>query len=108
MIPVLLSFRRCKVDLNQKEVTFRNGQRRSISRLQADLLRYLAQSPGIPVTRDDLLTHVWKVDPSRTLTRTVDMHVSQLRRKLGDDLDDPKILITVHGRGYALEPQALL
>lgn len=107
MIPVLLSFGHCKVDLDRKEIIFHPGLRCSISRLQADLLRYLAQSPGIPVTRDELLAHVWKVDPSRTLTRTVDMHVSQLRRKLREDSENPKILITVHGRGYALARQAL-
>lgn len=105
MTPVLLSFDHCKVDLTQKQIIFRNGERCSISRLQADLLRYLAQSPGVPVTRDDLLIHVWKIDASRTLTRTVDMHVSQLRRKLGDDPNEPQILITVHGRGYALARQ---
>jgi two-component system response regulator VicR len=98
----LISLGPCHVDLTRKEIILLNGQRRPISKLQVELLRYLAKRHGDAVTRDELLSNVWNMDPSRTLTRTVDMHISQLRRKLGEDPDKPTMLITVHGRGYAL------
>ena len=50
--------------------------------------------------RDELLIHVWQLDPRRTHTRAVDVAVGRLRRKLRDDAGE--ILRTVRGRGYRL------
>jgi two-component system alkaline phosphatase synthesis response regulator PhoP/two-component system response regulator ResD len=67
-----------------------------------DLLAALARDPGVVWSRDDLLSSVWGTDfPGET--RTVDVHVSELRRKLGDD--GPAIE-TVKGVGYRLVPPA--
>jgi DNA-binding response OmpR family regulator len=60
-----------------------------------DLLWHLAARPGIVVTRSQLLDRVWGIEfPGGT--RTVDVHVGQLRRKLGR----PKLIRTVRGTGY--------
>ena len=67
-----------------------------------DLLAALARDPGVVWSRDDLLSSVWGTDfPGET--RTVDVHVSELRRKLGED--GPPIE-TVKGVGYRLVPPA--
>ena len=57
---------------------------------------------GRAILRDEILEQVWRVDPRRINTRTVDMHVSLLRAKLHDDGARPQVLLTVHGRGYML------
>jgi len=64
-----------------------------------DLLACLAARPGVVLTRDDLYTDVWGW-PGASGTRAVDSHVKALRAKIGSDL-----VRTVHGVGYALEPQ---
>jgi two-component system alkaline phosphatase synthesis response regulator PhoP/two-component system response regulator ResD len=67
-----------------------------------DLLAALARDPGVVWSRDDLLSSVWGTDfPGET--RTVDVHVSELRRKLGGD--GPPIE-TIKGVGYRLVPPA--
>jgi two-component system response regulator ResD len=64
-----------------------------------DLLWHLAERPGIVVGRDRLLDRVWGLEfPGGT--RTVDVHVGQLRRKLGR----PRLIRTVRGSGYKLVP----
>ena len=51
------------------------------------------------VGRDQLLDSVWDYDTA-PLTRTVDMHVAKLRKKIEDNTAQPKFLVTVHGLGY--------
>jgi DNA-binding response OmpR family regulator len=64
-----------------------------------DLLTHLMRRPGRVCSREELLSEVWGY-PAGTPTRTVDVHVAQLRGKLGDALE----LRTVRGVGYAAEP----
>jgi DNA-binding response OmpR family regulator len=64
-----------------------------------DLLLYLMRRPGRVCPRDELLADVWGY-PSGTATRTTDVHIAQLRAKLGDAVR----LRTVRGVGYAIEP----
>ena len=65
-----------------------------------DLLLALARDPGVVHTRDALLENVWGTDfPGET--RTVDVHIAELRKKLGDD--GPR-LETIRGVGYRLAP----
>jgi len=73
-----------------------------LSRLEAALLRYLSTHAGKVVTRAELLAGVWNLNPQRVKTRTIDMHVSKLRQKLGDTADEPPRLVTLHRRGYML------
>jgi DNA-binding response OmpR family regulator len=65
-----------------------------------DLLRYLASNGGRAISRDEILLRVWRLNPKRMETRTIDMHVANLREKLRDDPDEPKVLLTVRGKGY--------
>ena len=51
---------------------------------EVELLQYLIAAQGRPIPREELLRQVWKIDPDRIETRTVDTHVKRLREKLGD------------------------
>lgn len=78
------------------------GQVFELSARELRLLRYLLEHRGEIVTRDDLLDNVWDYNEV-PLTRTVDVHVSKLRKKLEEDPHNPKYLVTVHGMGYKLK-----
>ena len=67
-----------------------------------DLLRVLVGSAGAVVGRDGLMREVWGSDPTGS-TKTLDMHVSWLRRKLGDDANAPRYITTVRGMGFRFE-----
>lgn len=77
-----------------------DGVRLQLSRLEFDLLTYLAQRAGKVVTRRQLLDHVWRSE-GRSL-ETVDVHVTWLRRKLGERASTPRYLHTVRGVGIRL------
>lgn len=65
------------------------------------LLEMLASNRGRVVSRDALLARVWGYAAADT--RTVDMHVFRLRRKIEEDPENPKLLQTVRGRGFRLQ-----
>ncbi|HEX4141955.1 MAG TPA: response regulator transcription factor [Pirellulales bacterium] len=95
-------------DLARAEVRFADGTRSELSEKEVDLLRYLAANSGRAVSRDELLLRVWQIDPRGLPTRTIDMHVTRLREKLRDDPAEPRVILTVRGKGYmfAREPGA--
>jgi DNA-binding response OmpR family regulator len=84
------------VDTNRRE-TFAQGQPIALATREFDLLAFLARNLGLALTRQQLLDGVWGTDFYGD-DRTVDVHVRQLRKKLGDDLP----LATVWGIGYRL------
>jgi DNA-binding response OmpR family regulator len=87
-------------DLERCEIRFHNGKRSELSEREVELLRYLAAHAGRAISRDEILLRVWRLNPKRMETRTIDMHIANLREKLHDDPDDPKVLLTVRGKGY--------
>jgi DNA-binding response OmpR family regulator len=88
-----------QVDFARREVVLDNGRRTALSEREAELLRYLAVNAGRAVSRDEILSRVWRISPEGLDTRTIDMHVARLREKLGDG-DEPRVLLTVRGKGY--------
>ncbi len=62
----------------------------------------LVASAGSVVVRDALMRDVWGSEPVGS-TKTLDMHVSWLRRKLGDDANAPRYISTVRGLGFRFE-----
>jgi DNA-binding response OmpR family regulator len=85
-------------DLRTREVRFDDGSHLELSEREAELLRYLAINRGRILSRDELLSRVWGVNPKALETRTIDMHVARLRDKLRDEAGT--LLVTVRGRGY--------
>ena len=71
--------------------------------LEFDILVALARRPGRVVPRERLLEEAGRHDVTVS-DRTVDVHVSHLRRKLGDDPKAPRLIKTVRGVGYVLAP----
>ncbi len=88
------------IDLARCEVRFADGGRCELSERERELLRYLAANAGRAITREELLSRVWRLEPRGVTTRTIDVHVARLRQKLRDDGDVPRLLITVRGKGY--------
>jgi DNA-binding response OmpR family regulator len=78
----------------------RDGVPLELSRLEFDLLLFLARHPRQVFSRTQLLSQVW--GHTHTTGRTVDVHVSRLRTKL----DDPDPVTTVYGLGYRLADDA--
>jgi DNA-binding response OmpR family regulator len=73
--------------------------------LEFDILLALARRPGRVVPRETLLVEAGRQDVTVS-DRTVDVHVSHLRRKLGDDPRTPRLIKTVRGVGYVMAPEA--
>jgi DNA-binding response OmpR family regulator len=89
-----------RVDLARCEVRFDDGERTELSGRERELLRYLACNSGRAISREEILSHVWRLEPRGVTTRTIDVHVGRLRQKLRDDASPPRILVTVRGKGY--------
>ncbi len=89
------------LDWERHEVTLQ-GRPLQLRSKEFDLLRHLAEHAGIVLTREQLLEQVWGYQYFGE-TRTVDVHVNQLRRKLAPNGEDPGVAIeTVRGLGYKL------
>ena len=73
-----------------------------LSPKEFDLLRLLVREAGRVVTRERIMSEVWDENWFGS-TKTLDMHVSWLRRKLGDDATDPERIVTVRGVGLRFE-----
>jgi two-component system, OmpR family, response regulator RegX3 len=87
-----------RVDLDRRLVT-RNGQPVDLTVKEFELLRLLVENAGKVVRRETLMNQVW--DPNWWgSTKTLDVHVSSLRKKLGDDPASPRYLHTLRGVGF--------
>ena len=86
------------VDFNKAELK-KNGTVIEVTARELKLLEYFIAHRGEVVPRDRLLDQVWDYD-SAPLTRTVDMHVAKLRKKIEDNAADPRFIVTVHRMGY--------
>jgi two-component system response regulator RegX3 len=86
------------VDPSRRSASFR-GEELELSRKEFDLLQLLVESAGSVVTRERLLEEVWDTNWFGS-TKTLDVHVSGLRKKLSDDPAEPRYLHTVRGVGF--------
>ena len=91
-----------EIDLVRRRVV-RDGHDLDLRTKEFDLLLHLASQPGRVFSRSQLLEGVWGEDGSGE-SRTIDVHVSLLRRKLEDDPANPERLVTVRGVGYRFVP----
>ncbi len=89
------------VDLPAHRV-FVGDRELSLTAREYDLLVALLKQAGNMVPREDLMRDVWAQD-SEGSTKTLDMHVSWLRRKLGDSAVEPRYITTVRGLGFRFE-----
>ncbi len=103
-VPAHLRFGQAELDTTRRQLT-REGETIPLTQLEYRLLMVFHENADRALSRDFLLNHAWGVDYAGT-TRTLDQHVSQLRRKIETDPARPTVLLTVHGYGYRYEPQA--
>jgi two-component system, OmpR family, alkaline phosphatase synthesis response regulator PhoP len=92
------------VEIDLENLSGRIGEEEFLlTRREADLLIYLRANSERPVSRDELLNKVWGYDRNAGIeTRTIDIHVAKLRRKIEVDPKNPRNLVTVRGAGYRL------
>lgn len=93
-----LTYGELSICTSRREV-YQKGALLPLSRLEFDLLLALARHPGMVWRRERLLERVWGPEfPG--LTRTVDVRIAALRKKLGDEAESARYIETVHGVGY--------
>jgi DNA-binding response OmpR family regulator len=98
--PVPMVIGQLRLDLAAREVTLA-GIPVELTPREFDLLSYLASRAGAVVSRRELLTQVWR-QPYGGSDDTVDVHLSWLRRKLGESAQNPRYLQTIRGVGVRL------
>jgi len=93
------------VEIDVQNLSGRRGNEAlTFTRREMEILEYLQRNTQRAVSRDELLTRVWGYDRSAEIeTRTVDIHVAKLRRKIEHDPANPRHLLTVRGAGYRLD-----
>jgi DNA-binding response OmpR family regulator len=84
-------------DFQASRITIQ-GRTEELSGKEAELLRYLMDANGRVVSREEILRQLWGLDPDRTETRTIDVHIMHLRAKLADK--EQVVLRTIRGKGY--------
>lgn len=87
----------------ERRVAELGGTELELTRKEFDFLAYLAERAGVVVSKRELLAEVWR-QPYGGADKTVDVHLSVLRRKLGENAAEPRYLRTVHGVGVKLVP----
>lgn len=92
------------VEIDTENLTGLNGSDEIMfTRREIEVLAYLARNADRPVSREELLSKVWGYARNLDIeTRTVDIHIAKLRRKIEVDAKAPERLITIRGAGYRL------
>jgi len=92
------------VEIDTENLSGRNGAGTlAFTRREVEVLCYLAENSHRPVSREELLSKVWGYARGTGIeTRTVDIHIAKLRRKIETDHQQPQRLVTVRGAGYRL------
>jgi len=93
--PGIYDFGDLCVDVRRMEVTL-NRQFVCLTAREFKLLRYLIERPGMAISRNELLQAVWGY-AAQASTRTVDVHIASLRRKLEKDPVSPEMILTTKG-----------
>ena len=94
------------IDLQRREVSWGEGRRSELSETECAILGLLVAHRQRAVSRDELLSRVWGIEPQGVETRTIDMHIARLRTKLRDPSgqETPEAILTVRSHGYMAGP----
>lgn len=93
-----------RIDADARRAYF-HDEEMQLTAKEFDLLRVLVRERGRVVTREQLMREVWDTEWFGS-TKTLDMHISVLRKKLGDDVAQPRFISTVRGMGFRFERPA--
>ncbi|MBR5950758.1 MAG: winged helix-turn-helix transcriptional regulator, partial [Actinomycetaceae bacterium] len=83
---------------------FRGGEELGLTGKEFELLRVLMRQAGMTVSREELMHEVWG-SATGDSTKKLDMHISWLRRKLGDTVGKTRYIATVRGVGFRFEKE---
>lgn len=89
-----------QLDVRKQEV-FKGSRRIELTHKEFQLLEFLLRHPGEVISRDEFLSRVWGEEIYVT-PRNVDTHMASLRRKVEDDVNQPRYILSVRGAGYKL------
>ncbi len=102
----LISLDRLAIDTGKRQV-YKNGEKIKLTEMEFNLLELLANNPGRPYSRSEILHQVWGYRLSQySDTRVVDVHISRLRSKLEEDPSAPELILTARGTGYMFQNYA--
>ena len=91
-----------RVDTESRRV-FLHGEEIQLTAKEYELIRVLARNQGKVISREQLMREVWETAWYGS-TKTLDMHISVLRKKLGDDAMQPRYITTIRGVGFRFDP----
>jgi two-component system alkaline phosphatase synthesis response regulator PhoP len=100
----VLQFGPLRMDVRATEVS-RDGEEIELSTREFQLLRHFMEHPGETLTRKELLQEVWGYEDGM-FSRTVDVHIANLRQKLEKDAKHPELILTVQRSGYKFKASA--
>src|SRR5262249_30363197 len=94
------------IDLERREVSWSPESRGELSETECAILGFLVAHRKRAVSRDELLSGIWGIEPRGLETRTIDMHIARLRGKLRDPSGKPtpEAILTVRAHGYMAAP----
>lgn len=95
----ILSVGNLSIDTSKRTCTL-NDEEDLLTTREFDILTLLISSAGKTVTREQILKKIWGIDDKNLETRTIDMHIKSLRKKLNDV--NQEIIVTVYGVGYKI------
>src|SRR5205823_8159041 len=97
---------RAIIDLERREICWSDSERGELSETEGAILAFLVAHRKRAVSRDELLSRVWGIEPQGLETRTVDMHIARIRTKLRDPSGrpTPEAVLTVRAHGYMAGP----
>jgi DNA-binding response OmpR family regulator len=98
---------RAVIDLERREICWSSKERGELSETESAILSFLVVHRKRAVSREELLTRVWGIEPQGLETRTIDMHIARLRTKLRDPSgrETPDAILTVRAHGYMAGPE---
>src|SRR5216110_164315 len=94
------------IDFTSAQITYSDGENCPLSGTELSLLRYFWENRGRILSRPQILSSVWGITSANVRTRTIDMHVAHLRRKLRADGSQRRLLVSVRGKGYMFAAEA--
>lgn len=86
------------IDFRKGTIT-RDGQTHHLKKLERQLLQYFVHHPNQPLSREQIMGDVWEHDELLSF-RTIDTHVTHLRKKIEPDPSNPRYIVTIHRVGY--------
>ena len=100
---------RAVIDLARREICWSENERGELSEMEGAILGFLIAHRKRAVSRDELISRIWGIEPTGLETRTVDMHIARLRTKLRDpsDAHPMEAILTVRALGYMAGPDLL-